>query len=190
MKSYKKNRIRWNHLPFMAPLVFTHLINSVATLLGPILPSSKVEAPAFWYRTPCVQRSVYVARQLQDFLLEVWDIANLHSLTHPTFVSTSFSIGHEFSLNILLSNQKKERSRPAFGKCWRLIVGTNRCRWQITHGSRTDIKIFITLRDCNGRGPCIHLFHKMANVVWNSLVVHGSECFVVGILYKFVYVKW
>jgi hypothetical protein len=55
-----------------------------------------------------VQWSVYVARRLQDFLLEVSDTANLHPLTHPTFVSTPFSISHEFSLNILGSNQKKE----------------------------------------------------------------------------------
>ncbi len=96
----------------MAPLVFTRLINSVATLLGPILPSSKSEAPDFWYRTQCVQRSVYVARRLQDFLRELCDTINLHPLTHPTFVSTSFSIGHEFSLNKLVSNRKKEEEYP------------------------------------------------------------------------------
>ena len=52
----------------MTPLVFTRLINSVATLLGPILPSSKVEPPDCRYTKPCVQRSVYVARRLQDHL--------------------------------------------------------------------------------------------------------------------------
>ena len=57
-----------SRLPFMAPFVFTQLINSVTTLLDPILPSSKVEAPAFVYTIPCVQQSVYVARQLQVFV--------------------------------------------------------------------------------------------------------------------------
>ena len=56
------------HFPFMAPFVITRLINSVATLLVPTLPSSKVEAPEFWYTLPCVQRSVYVARRLQVFV--------------------------------------------------------------------------------------------------------------------------
>jgi hypothetical protein len=116
MKAYRQIRIQRTHLPFMAPFVFTRLINSVATLLGPILPSSKVEAPDFRYTNPCVQRSVYVARRLQDFLLEVSDTANLHPLTHPTFVSTPFSIGREFSLNIL-GIKSEERSRIAFGKC-------------------------------------------------------------------------
>ncbi len=135
------------HLPFTAPFVFTRLINSVTTLLGPILPSSKVEAPEFQYTLPCVQRSVYIARWLQVFLNATWDTANLHPLTHPTFVSTSFSIGHEFSWNILGSNRKKEADLPLGNvKGW---LGTNRCRWQFAHGSRTDIKIFITLRDCN-----------------------------------------
>jgi hypothetical protein len=53
----------------MATFVFTRLINSVTTLLGPTLPSSKVEAPEFWYTSPCVQRSVHVARQLQVFVI-------------------------------------------------------------------------------------------------------------------------
>ena len=61
-------QIMQTHLPFMTPFVFIRLINSVTTLLGPILPSSKVEAPEFWNTLPCVQRSVYVARRLQVFL--------------------------------------------------------------------------------------------------------------------------
>ena len=63
-----QRQVMQTHLPFMAPFVFTRLINSVTTLLGPILPSSKVEAPEFRYTVPCVQRSVYVARRLQVFL--------------------------------------------------------------------------------------------------------------------------
>ena len=96
----------------MAPLVFTRLINSVTTLLGPILHSSKVEPPDCQYTKPCVQRSVYVARRIQDFLGVDWETANLHPLTHRTFVGTSFSIGHEFSLNMLGSNWKKEADLP------------------------------------------------------------------------------
>ena len=63
-----QRQVMQTHLPFMAPFVFTRLINSVTTLLGPILPSSKVEAPEFWYTLLCVQWSVNVARQLQVFL--------------------------------------------------------------------------------------------------------------------------
>ncbi len=100
------------HLPFMVPFVFTRLINSVTTLLGPILPSSKVEAPELWNSLPCVQRSVYVARRLQEFLNATWETANQHPLTHPTFVSISFSIGHEFSWNILGSKWYTEADFP------------------------------------------------------------------------------
>ena len=53
-----------------------------------------------------------IPRRLQDFLWEVCDTINLHPLTHPTFVSTFFSIGHEFSLNKLVSNRKKEEEYP------------------------------------------------------------------------------
>jgi hypothetical protein len=108
--------IQWHgrktHLPFMAPFVFTRLINSVTTLLDLILPSSKVEAPEFWYTLPCVQRSVYAAKRLHIFLVSAWETVNRHPLTHPTFVSISFSIGHEFSLNILGSKRYTEADFP------------------------------------------------------------------------------
>ncbi len=94
---------RNTHLPLMAPFVFTRLINSGTTLLGPTSPSLKVEEPLFWYTLPCVQRSVYVNPQIGTNSISIrgvpiWDFfclpAHFHTgnpymvmgrvvLTHP-----------------------------------------------------------------------------------------------------------
>ena len=111
-KEGQKKENNTTHLPFMAPFDFTRLINSVTTLLGPTSPFSKAEAPLFLYKNPWVHLSVYEASLLHVFQVSIWETDNRQPLTHPTLVSMSFILGHEFLLNISGSNRYTDADLP------------------------------------------------------------------------------